>query len=146
MLVFSLSLSLSLSISPAPSLPPSFLLHTDTTDVQYVEVVFYDRLIFIRCSFATDSQAQGCRVTLPLVGSNQTDMFNINRENGSICGATNNTLRAYGTITVTGIKQDGTTANISLTVIPVDARTLDNFTNRTGCTAPTPLPPGTWSI
>ena len=110
----------------------------DTTDIQEVIAVFYKNRLFLHCTFAGDSKAQGCALKLTLSGGSDTEQFNISRKDGDMrCFDINNRLEAYEERIVFDIEADGSESNISLAVVPINVSNADEFTRMTGCSAGT---------
>ena len=103
--------------------------------------MFYKNRLFVRCTFADDSKAQGCGLILTLRGGESSDgppeEYEILREDGDTrCLDINNQLGAYGDIFVFDIEEDGTKSNISLTInnsMKFNVSTEQEFTRMTEC-------------
>ena len=108
----------------------------DTTDVQVAEAIFFENNLYLRCTFAVNSAAQGCLIRLSISGSNDTDDFIVSREAEYSCNRTNNRLEAYSDVTVSDLEENGMMGNVSLMVVPMEVDTLDDFIVQTRCTAP----------
>jgi hypothetical protein len=96
--------------------------------------VFYKNQLFLQCTFADDSKAQGCALNLTLFGGNGTETHKIFRKDGDTthtgCFNINNQLGAYRDIIVLDIEEDGTNGNIGLTIDdPVNVSMKENFTH-----------------
>ena len=109
------------------------ILRADTTDVQRVEAIFYENRLYLRCWFAIDSLANGCLIKLLLRDSNETEDYEINREEGYTCNRANNQLEAYSDLVVLDIEANGLEGNISLPVLPKKLNTLEEYMQATGC-------------
>ena len=113
------------------SLPP------DTTDVQSVEVVFFENRLFLRCSFADNSQARGCIVNLILSSTNETERFEVARQgsSGSMCTTANNQREVYGSVVVQDWEVDGGEGNVTLNITNrvVNTTSLEQYRQLTGC-------------
>lgn len=108
----------------------------DTTDVQVVEAIFFENNLYLRCTFAVNSAAQGCLIRLSVSGSNDTDDFRVFREAGYSCNQTNNRLEAYSDVTVSDLEENWMVGNVSLMVVPMEVFTSNDFMEQTKCTPP----------
>ena len=106
---------------------------TDTTDVQTVEAVFFENRLFLRCSFAGNSQARGCIVRLTLSSTNETESFEVSRESGSLCTTANNQRDAYSTMVVLDLEANGMEGNVSLNFNSTLLTSQEEYTQLTGC-------------
>ena len=106
---------------------------TDTTDVQTVEAVFFENRLFLRCSFAGNSQARGCIVRLTLSSTNETERFEVSRESGSLCTTANNQRDAYSTMVVLDLEANGMNGSVSLNFNSSLASSQEEFIQVTGC-------------
>jgi hypothetical protein len=98
--------------------------------------MFYENQLFLQCTFADDSRAQGCAVNLTLFGGNGTEMYRILRteDEDKKCFNINNQLRAYGDIRIFDIEEDGTNGNIGLTIDePVNVSMAKTFKQMPEC-------------
>ena len=114
--------------SPSPT-------NIDTTDVQSAEVVFFENRLFLRCSFADNSQAQGCIIRLTLSSTNETERFQISHRSGSLCTTANNQREAYSSVVILDWEENGMEGNVSLDTAQtvVNVSTLEQYTEITGC-------------
>ena len=106
---------------------------TDTTDVQTVEAVFFENRLFLRCSFAGNSQARGCIVRLTLSSTNETESFEVSRESGSLCTTANNQRDAYSTMVVLDLEANGMEGNVSLNFNSTLLTSQEEYIHVTGC-------------
>ena len=107
----------------------------DTTDVQFSEVVFFENRLFLRCSFADNSQAQGCIVRLTLSSTNETERFEVSRESGSLCTTANNQREAYSSVVVSDLEENGDEGRVILNITQnaVNVTSLEQYIDLTGC-------------
>ena len=111
----------------------TFYTFTDTTDVQTVEAVFFENQLFLRCSFAGNSQARGCIVRLTLSSTNETESFEVSRESGFLCTTANNQRDAYSTMVVLDFEANGMEGNVSLNINSSVLTSQEEYTQVTGC-------------
>lgn len=116
------------------------LTNIDTSDVQTAEAIFFENRLFLRCSFAGNSQARGCVVILTLIGTNETERFDVMRAGGnvraSLCTMADNQREAYRSIEAFDFEANG---NIGLVNLNVSSNVLDTeeeYVQLTGCTEP----------
>ena len=103
-----------------------------------MEVIYFRNRLFLRCSFADNSQARGCAVRLSLADGNDDEIYKWLRDNNTMpCFETNFRLDAdvYSeTVIVVDIEEDGMLGSGNLTVLPVNINTTEEmFNNITGC-------------
>ena len=117
------------------------LTFSDTTDVQRAEAIFFDNRLFLRCSFAANSQARGCAIILTLTGSMETERFELGAPSGgssSLCTEADNQKEAYSSVEVLDIEADGSDGvvrlNITSTVVVLP--TEGEYEAMTGCRQP----------
>lgn len=98
-------------------------------------MVFFENRLFLRCSFAGNSQARGCIVRLTLSSTNETESFEVSRESGSMCTNANNQREAYSSVVVLDREGDGMEGNVSLNITRyvVNATSLEEYIELTGC-------------
>ena len=108
---------------------------SDTTDVQLAEAVFFENRLFLRCSFADGSEAQGCIVILTLSSTTEIESFDVSRESGFLCTTANNQREAYSSVVVLDREVDGMEGNVTLNITEtvVNATSLEQYIELTGC-------------
>ena len=108
---------------------------TDTTNVQSAELeaVFFENRLFLHCSFADNSQAQGCIVRLTLSSTNETESFQISCESGSMCTTANKQGEAYSRVIVLDWEENGMEGNLSLNLDTRRVSTLVEYTRLSEC-------------
>ena len=110
----------------------------DTTDVQGVKVIYFRDRLFLRCSFADNSQARGCAIRLSLADSNDTENYEFIRESDTLpCFETDYRLDAYDDVVVINIEENGMLGNGNLTVRVPQETSEQMYTELTGCPAGT---------
>ena len=117
-------------LPPAPSHTT-----TDTTDVQSAEVIFFKNRLFVRCSFADNSQARGCIIRLTLSSTNEIESYKVSRESGSLCTTANNQREAYSGVVVLDMERCGMMGNVSLNITAhvLSLPSVVQYTELTGC-------------
>ena len=114
------------------------LTFSDTTDVQRAEVIFFENRLFLRCSFAANSQARGCAIILTLTGLTETERFTISRGSSSLCTEANNHREAYSSVEALDIEANGSDGvvrlNVTSTVVVLP--TEGEYEAMTGCRQP----------
>ena len=108
---------------------------TDTTDVQFTEVVFFENRLFLRCSFADNSQARGCIIRFTLSSTNETESFDVRRKSGFMCTNANNQREAYNSVVVLDREAGGMEGNVTLNITQsvVNVTSLEQYIELTGC-------------
>jgi hypothetical protein len=117
--------------------------NVDTTDVQRAEAVFFENRLFLRCSFAANSQARGCAVILTLSGRNDTERFELDATSGgnsSLCTEANNQREAYSSVKALDIEANGSDGVVRLDIAPAVLETEGEYVAMTGCRQPSKLP------
>ena len=94
--------------------------------------MFEDRL-FVRCTFADQSDALGCNVRFIVGDSNETELFQVSREKESLCNQTNYRFREYSNVTTNDLRANGTEGESTFFIDPREIGTLDEFLNITEC-------------
>ena len=91
--------------------------------------------LFLRCSFADNSQARGCVFTLTLSSTNETERFELTRESGSMCTSANNQREAYSSVVVMDWEENGSDGNVTLNITSgvVNATSSAEYIRLTGC-------------
>ena len=113
----------------------TFIFAPDTSDVQTARVVFFENNVFLTCSFAGGSVAQGCRFTFQ-VNRNATDneLFLVLRlESGQQCNNSVNEHNGYVNISAVDVEEDGTLGRQSLVVVAVVVESEAEYEEMTGC-------------
>ena len=111
---------------------------SDTTDVQPAESISVnDDIIKIMCYFARGSQALGCSVEL--VSPEDSVLWNITRENGSLVAERNITTllpaHCYN-ISVYDLERDGTVGEVAVLVVGAERDEACNPDSNPGSGAP----------
>ena len=101
--------------------------------------MFFNNHLFIYCSFADNSQAQGCIVRLTLSSTNETESFEVKRKSSSLCTTTNNQREAYSSVVVLDWEENGMVGNLSfdITTGVFSVSSLDEYIELTGCSEST---------
>ena len=91
--------------------------------------------LFLRCSFADNSQARGCVFTLTLSSTNETERFELTRQSGSMCTSANNQREAYSSVVVMNWEETGSDGNVTLNITSrvVNATSSAEYIRLTGC-------------
>ena len=109
---------------------------TDTTDVQSVEAVFFENRLFLRCSFADNSQARGCIVNLILSSTKQTERFEVARQgsSGSLHTTSLNQREVYSSVVAMDWEANENSGNVTLNVTNSvqSLSSLEEFSEQTG--------------
>ena len=130
-------------------MPPMtyYFILSGTTDVQTARIIFFQNNIYVTCTFASNSNARGCRFKFVLANQNEVEPFFISRSSSTVsqCNVTMNQRRAYVNFTVTDVEANGTNGTRP---IVLDNRTdIDSLNSAaeyfsvTGCTIPEPESP-----
>ncbi len=107
----------------------------DTSDVQTARVIFFEDNVFLSCSFAGGSVAQGCRFTFQ-VNRNDTgnELFSVLRsERGEQCNSSVNQYNGYDAISVLDVEEDGALGQLPLAVELVVIESQVEYVELTGC-------------
>ena len=100
--------------------------------------MFFENRLFLRCSFADNSRAQGCIIRFTLSSSNEVESFEVSRESGSLCTSANNQREAYNsTVLVLDREENGEEGSLILNFSLIDSEmnvtSLEQYTELTGC-------------
>jgi hypothetical protein len=103
--------------------------------VQFSELVFFENRLFLRCSFADNSEARGCNIRLTLSSTNETESFEVSRESGSLCTTANNQREAYSSVVVSDVEGNGQEGSLILNITQnvVNVTSLQQYMDLTGC-------------
>ena len=107
-----------------------------------MKVIYFRNRLFLRCSFADNSQARGCAVRLSLADGSDDEAYEWFRDDDTPpCFETNFRFDAdvYSeTVVVVDIEEDGMLGSGNLTVVPMNINTTEEmFNDITGCPAGT---------
>ena len=117
----------------------NYVIILDTTDVQRAEAVFFENRLFLRCSFAGNSQARGCAIILTLSGTNETERFEVNAVSGgsnSLCTMADNQRDAYRSVEAVDIEMNGSDGILRLEVTTTVLTTEEEYIATTRCRQP----------
>ena len=111
------------------------VLFSGTTDVQSAHIVFFENNIYISCTFASDSNAEGCMFQLTL--SNGAETFDLPRSSSNVsrCTQTRNQPDAFIELTVSDRERDGMIGMQSI-VPSILILNRTSYTTLTGCSIP----------
>ena len=107
--------------------------------MQQAGIVFFQNNVFLNCSFASNSNADGCEFQLRLV--NRTDMFFLPQTEPVVsqCNQTMNEADAYVQLVAVDREADGTSSMRAPIVLqPVVIEDAEAYTSLTGCGIPEP--------
>ena len=115
--------------------------YSDTTDVQRAEAIFFENRLFLRCSFASSSQARGCAVILTLTGSTETERFDLSimsDGSASLCAEANNQREAYSSVEALDVEANGSDGVVRLYINSTVTVLMNEgeFIDMTGCRQP----------
>lgn len=110
----------------------------DTSDVQVARVVFFENNVFLTCSFAGGSEAQGCRFTFQVnQNSSEDEEFLVLRsEGGQQCNTSLNQRTAYVDLLVVDVERNGDLGQLSISLAAdavLVAESEEAYREMTGC-------------
>jgi len=135
----SLSPSLFSPSSLPLSLSPSFsLCLLDTTSVQSASITFFETNVLLTCTFANQTPALGCVISLTLANASTPEQFFLSQNvTGSRqCNTTQNRENAYTVVEAVDWESDQTQGSFPVPIEPLDLEDASNFTALTQCPLP----------
>ena len=109
--------------------------HTVTTDVQSASLIFFENYIYLSCSFASSSQAQGCAFIFA-ASSNTTEWFNVSQSESRLCAQLQNMGNEYTSIIALDWESDGSYGSQPIGIDVNRSASSGEFMQVTGCSLP----------
>ena len=111
---------------------------TVTTDVQSARLTFFENNIYLSCSFASSSPAQGC-VFIFTASSNITERFNVSQSESRTCAQLQNMENVYTSIVALDWESDGSYGSRPISINVNETASAEEFMQVTSCSLPSEL-------